>query len=231
MKNILPISLSLLLLVSCSKKIHLNQIEILKVELENCKKNDQIYFNAESVKYSNVLFTDIDNVIEIRHNLSDSVSIEIDNGVIDNVAKHIYKITPDKKGIINLSAYKYNNGKKTLFATQNFRVQKLPSPVIKFDGKSKTEISKSSLLKTKSFTSNQAAGFQYNLTYEVLSFRALILRQDKIIGEWNQTGGKITPESRKIMSLVQPDDLLIIKDCFVKRNEIESIPAMIYKIK
>jgi len=222
----------IILMASCSKKLYVSQINNLTLELGNCKKNDKKIFHADAVRYSNVLFIGLENSIEIDHNFKDSLIYEVDNGEIEKKKETVFFITPNKIGELNLLAYKKEGNTKKLLVKQNFRVQNLPTPVIKFNGKTSFELSKASLLKLERFTCNQAPHFEYFVEYEIVSFNAKVLRVDRVVDSWIQKGDKVRDETKKLLLNTESGDFVIISDCIVKKGALEEkLNPMIYRIK
>jgi len=230
------IAISILLSISCSKKVYLTQINSLNIELELCKKRDKRIFSASNARYSHALFLSIENTLSISHNYNkDSLTYEVDNGTITTKDNgNLLSIIPVKEGELWLKVFNFESGKKVQIIAQSFRVMKIPDPIIKFDSKTKFEISKEDLLQVKNFTCNQTHHFEYLIPYEILKFTGKILRGDKVVLTWQQNGSIIDNQTRQLFGQLESGDYIIVENCEVKREgqtEFEKLKTMIYKIK
>lgn len=173
-------------------------------------KPNQIAISAEKL---NILYFGIDNPIEIAicDVNSENISATIDNGTITKESDVKWTVKVKNVGKVHIKVFIDKGGKKTLYAERDFRVLKMPNPVVTIGGVKSGPIEKQKIMNQPHLKTVLEDFLFDNIKYSVTSF-TLTFNNGTAPKVFQCTGSKISAEALAVIQKAVPGNKIIISE-------------------
>jgi gliding motility-associated protein GldM len=189
---------------------------------------------AVSATKMNVFYLGVDNPVDVSVSgvSQKDVSISISNGTITPVQGGSYIVKAASVGKCNISVTATVDGEQKNMGTREFRVKRVPNPEPSLFGITGKSVTRSQLSVVQGVVAKMPEDFDFDLTFDVLSFNLEIIQPGDYKSASSKTN-KFTEEQRNYMTAVKVGSKIWISDIKARArgaSDIRELPNISYQV-
>lgn len=182
---------------------------------------NRAYISGVTSRGTNILYSDVENIIEIKSNSKKEIIVTVDNGSIEKLSVNTYSIVVKNLLPTNLKIKQGSN-----HSNFEFRTKLIPNPTIIFgfpDGSSNVMKYSADKFRKLKYITPRISDFDYTCSYEIGYYDIIVMKRNGKRKTFNNVNKNQFPSY--IVDDVESGDVFIF--CNIEINFIEKFEKQV----